>query len=83
MANPLPTANLLSQAKSLCLAAGFEPDGDNTYTSRDGGNGTDCEPDPGTLAAARKLVEEIRALGLTARREVCDEWVSVSFSEVK
>lgn len=70
----------LNKARQLCTSAGFEPEGDNTFTSRGDGNGTDCEPDPATLSASRTLIKEIRALGLQASRDVCDEWVSIMIS---
>lgn len=71
------TKSARAAAAALCVKAGFLDEGDGVYTSRDGGNGTDCVADPATLRAATALVTQIRALGLSATRDVCDEWVSV------
>lgn len=80
-----------AKARVLAVFSGswFESDGtietastiEMTFTSREGGNGTDCEPDPGTMAAARSLRAAIKTAdirGVTARLDTCDEWVSVS-----
>lgn len=66
--------------RAIFAGSGFDDEGGLCFTSREGGNGTDCEPDPGTIRAARALCRrvEVGVPGARAAVETCDEWVTVS-----
>lgn len=71
----------LDKARQLLKSAGFEHEGEDNYTARGDGNGTDCELDPALVAAARSLRKEIKALGLGVAIDTCDEWITISIRE--
>lgn len=68
----------------ICRAAGFERDDGGCYSSREGGNGTDCVPSRDTIKLARKLAGQIIAMGcFEVEIDTCDEWVMIAVTASK
>lgn len=86
----IPAAKVTA-IRSIMRSSGLEeetdygtkaPEGDAaslTFTDREGGNGSDCVPDPALIRHAREMGRTLIAKveGIKCYVDTCDEWVSL------